>query len=481
MSEKNEMKNKKDDIKLDFQYENAWSKSDKKSIIAVFDYCDKYIEFLNDVKTEREFVDYAVKLAEKKGFVNISKLIDSNKKLGPGMKVYQNIRGKSLIMAVIGSEASENGFNLVGSHIDAPRIDFKQNPIYEDTDYVLAKTHYYGGIKKYQWLSIPLAIHGVIVKKTGDVIKVNIGDNPGDPVFTITDILPHLSQEQMEKKMSEAVTGESLNLLLGSMPTDKKDDKSKNLFKMNILKIFYNLYGITEQDFTSAEIEIVPAFKACDVGLDRSMVGGYGQDDRVCAYTSLSAILDCEKPERTAISYFSDKEEVGSMGNTGAQSRILENFIAIVCDMTSENYNDIVCRRCLANSSMLSADVTAAVDPNFDGVQDKKNASYFSRGTVLEKYTGSRGKSGASDANPEFIASLRKLFDDNNIVWQTGEIGRVDLGGGGTIAQFMANLGMDVIDCGVPVLAMHSTFEVTSKVDVYNTYMAYKVFLQNYK
>ena len=474
MSDKNNVDNKK----LDFEYKNYWRIINSEKKKEAFEYCDGYIQFLNEVKTEREFVDYALKLAKKKGFVNIEDLLDNKQKLTPGMKVYQNIRSKSLVLAVIGSDDPAKGFNFLGSHIDAPRIDFKQNPIYEDTDFVLAKTHYYGGIKKYQWLSIPLAIHGVVVKKKGEVVKVCIGEDENDPVFTITDLLPHLAHEQMQKKMSEAVPGESLNLLLGSMPIENAEKDAKNIFKKNILELFYDRYGIDEQDFTSAEIEIVPAFKAKNVGLDKSMVGGYGQDDRVCAYTSLSAILECENPHKTAISYFSDKEEVGSMGNTGAQSKIIENFIAYICYLTTENYNDIALRQCLTNSRMLSCDVTSAVDPNFEGVQDKRNASYFSKGVVLEKYTGSRGKAGASDANPEFIALLRKMLDDHEILWQTGEMGRVDLGGGGTIAQFMANLGMDVIDCGVPVLSMHSTFEITSKADIYNTYRAYKVFLQ---
>lgn len=475
------------DLKLDFDIPNVWAQSDESERKTIVDYCKSYIDFLNEVKTEREFVSYALKLASKNGFVDID-TIDVNTKLKPGTKVYQNIRGKSFIMAVIGEDSPLNGFNLLGSHIDAPRLDFKQKPIYEDSDFVFAKTHYYGGIKKYHWLTIPLAIHGVVIKKNGESVDINIGENPGDPVFTITDLLPHLAQEQMAKKMSEAIPGESLNLLIGSIPSyddeNNKDSKDKDItdsIKNNILKILFDLYGIVEQDFISAEIEVVPAFKASDVGFDRSMVGGYGQDDRVCAYTSLTGICECDKPERTAIAYFSDKEEVGSMGNTGAQSRVIENFVAYICSMTIDNYNDIIARKCLANSSMLSADVTAAVDPNYEGVQDKKNASYFSKGVVLEKYTGSRGKSNASDANPEFIATLRNLFDNNNVYWQTGEIGRVDLGGGGTIAQYMANLGMDVIDCGVAVLSMHSTFEVTSKADIYSTFKAYKVFLQNYK
>ncbi|NLL05049.1 MAG: aminopeptidase [Clostridiaceae bacterium] len=453
---------------------SAWEKISDEEFKVTFDLCERYKSFLNKAKTEREFVEETEKLAKQKGYISIDQMINSNQKLQPGMKVYCVGRNKTVAMAIIGEESFEKGVNIIGAHIDSPRIDLKPNPMYEANDMVFLKTHYYGGIKKYQWVTIPLSMHGVIVKKDGSMVNVIIGEDENEPVFTITDLLPHLAADQMQKKMSEGITGEGLNVLSGSIPYN--DDKVKEKVKLNILKILNEKYGIVEEDFLSAELELVPKFNAVDVGFDKSMIGAYGQDDRVCAYTALEAILDTDKTKRTAVCILSDKEEIGSMGNTGAQSSFFVNFIADLCSLSVENYNDLMLRRCLSNSKMLSADVNAAIDPTFENVYDKKNSSYLGRGIVLQKYTGARGKSGASDANAEFVGEIRKLFNNNDIVWQSAELGKVDQGGGGTIAQFIANLNVDVIDCGVAVLSMHSPFEITSKVDVYMTYKAYKAF-----
>lgn len=453
---------------------SAWEKISDEEFKVTFDLCERYKSFLNKAKTEREFAEETEKLAKKKGYISIEELINSNTRLQPGMKVYCVGRNKTVVLAIIGEETFESGVNIIGAHIDSPRIDLKPNPMYEANDMVFLKTHYYGGIKKYQWVTIPLAMHGVIVKRDGSMVNVTIGEDENDPVFTITDILPHLAAEQMQKKMSEGITGEGLNILSGSIPY--KDNKVKDKVKLNILNMLNEKYGIVEEDFLSAELELVPKFNAVDVGFDKSMIGSYGQDDRVCAYAALEAIFDTDKVKRTAVCILSDKEEIGSMGNTGAQSSFFVNFLADLCSLSVENYNDLMLRRCLSNSKMLSADVNAAIDPTFENVFDKKNSSFLGRGIVLQKYTGARGKSGASDANAEFVGEIRKLFNDNNIVWQTAELGKVDQGGGGTIAQFIANLNVDVIDCGVAVLSMHSPFEITSKVDVYMSYKAYKAF-----
>ncbi len=453
---------------------SAWEKISDEEFKVTFDLCERYKSFLNKAKTEREFTEETEKLAKNKGYISIEELINSNTKLQPGMKVYCVGRNKTVVLAIIGEEAFESGVNIIGAHIDSPRIDLKPNPMYEANDMVFLKTHYYGGIKKYQWVTIPLAMHGVIVKRDGSMVNVTIGEDENDPVFTITDLLPHLAADQMQKKMSEGITGEGLNILSGSIPY--KDDKVKEKVKLNILNMLNEKYSIVEEDFLSAELELVPKFNAVDVGFDKSMIGSYGQDDRVCAYAALEAIFDTDKVKRTAVCILSDKEEIGSMGNTGAQSSFFVNFLADLCSMSVENYNDLMLRRCLSNSKMLSADVNAAIDPTFENVYDKKNSSFLGRGIVLQKYTGARGKSGASDANAEFVGEIRKLFNDNNIVWQTAELGKVDQGGGGTIAQFIANLNVDVIDCGVAVLSMHSPFEITSKVDVYMSYKAYKIF-----
>jgi len=463
--------------KLNYTYKDAWEKTDDGYKSKAFEFCGHYKDFLNRAKTEREYIYELEELARAKGFLPLDEVIASGKKILPGMKVFQINRSKSAILSVIGTRPVREGVNIIGAHIDSPRIDLKQNPLYEDTGMVLLKTHYYGGIKKYQWLTIPLSIHGVIVKTNGDVVRISLGESEDDMVFTITDLLPHLAHDQMQKKAGEFVSGESLNVLFGSIPY--QDEKVKDKVKLNILNILNEKYNITEEDFTSAELEIVPAFKARDVGIDRSMVGAYGQDDRVCAYTALRAILETDNVERTAVCVLTDKEEIGSVGNTGAQSSFMENHLAMLCAYNTENYTDIVLRQCLTASKMLSADVNAAVDPNYENVQDKKNATFMGKGIVLQKYTGSRGKVGASDANPEFIGELRKMFNDNNIIWQTGELGKVDLGGGGTVALYAANLGMDVVDCGISVLSMHAPYEVTSKIDIYTIYNAYKVFLIN--
>ena len=453
---------------------SAWEKISDEEFKVTFDLCERYKSFLNKAKTEREFAEETEKLAKNKGYISIEEVIKSDIKLQPGTKVYCVGRNKTVVLAIIGEETFESGVNIIGAHIDSPRIDLKPNPMYEANDMVLLKTHYYGGIKKYQWVTIPLAMHGVIVKRDGSMVNVTIGEDENDPVFTITDLLPHLAADQMQKKMSEGITGEGLNVLSGSIPY--KDDKVKEKVKLNILNILNEKYGIVEEDFLSAELELVPKFNAVDVGFDKSMIGSYGQDDRVCAYAALEAILNIDKVKRTAVCILSDKEEIGSMGNTGAQSSFFVNFLADLCSLNVENYNDLMLRRCLSNSKMLSADVNAAIDPTFENVYDKKNSSFLGRGIVLQKYTGARGKSGASDANAEFVGEIRKIFNDNNIVWQTAELGKVDQGGGGTIAQFIANLNVDVIDCGVAVLSMHSPFEITSKVDVYMSYKAYKTF-----
>lgn len=463
--------------RLLFKASNVWEKTSEEERKIAFDFCEGYKNFLDIAKTEREFTLETAKLARQNGFIPLEDIIRGKKKLTTGMKVYSINRKKSIIMCVIGKRSIEEGVNLIGAHIDAPRLDLKQNPAYEDTEIVLLKTHYYGGIKKYQWITIPLAIHGVIVKGNGDIINIVVGEDENDPVFTITDLLPHLAQDQMQKKMSEAITGEGLNVLIGTIPYD--DDKVKDKVKLNILNLLNQKYGITEEDFQTAELEIVPAFKARDVGFDRSMVGAYGQDDRVCAYPSLIAALGLENIEKTSVLVLTDKEEIGSMGNTGAESKMLEDFLAYLCAYSTDNYSDIVLRNCIGKSRMLSADVNAGVDPNYEGVNDKKNSTYMGKGVFFQKYTGSRGKAGASDANAEFIGELRLLFNKNGIMWQTGEIGKVDQGGGGTIAQYVANMGVDVIDCGVPVLSMHSPFEITSKIDIYTSYKAYKIFFES--
>ena len=376
----------------------------------------------------------------------------------------------------MGNKPVEAGLNIIGSHIDSPRLDLKPNPLYEDNGFAYFKTHYYGGVKKYQWTTIPLSIHGVIVKANGEKVTINIGEDESDPIFTITDLLPHLAQEQMEQKLKDGIAGEDLNLLIGSIPIG--DEKTTERIKLNVLKILNDKYGITEKDFVSSELELVPAFKARSLGFDRSMVAGYGQDDKICAYTSLRALLDTVTPAKTAVCIFADKEEIGSMGNTGMESHVFDTFISELLNKTNTNRPNLL-DKVFCNSKMLSADVDAGLDPIYASVSEKNNAAFLGMGVGLNKYTGARGKSGASDANAEFVAQIRNIFESNNIAYQVSELGKVDTGGGGTIAYILANKGVDVIDCGVPVLSMHAPYEVTSKFDVYEAYRAYAAFWKN--
>ncbi|MBQ9298050.1 MAG: aminopeptidase [Clostridia bacterium] len=447
----------------------GWNDVDEMQMADIQKFADEYMYFLNHGKTEREIIENSVEILEKNGFVNI----ENKERLEEGDRVFYINRGKSLYVAVVGKQAMENGLNIVGAHADSPRLDLKPNPLYEDGGFALLKTHYYGGIKKYQWTTIPLAIHGVIVKPDGEKIKVTIGENEEDPIFTITDLLPHLAQEQMEKKLSNGIEGEALNLLVGSIPYD---GETAEAVKLNILKILNEKYGIKEIDFLSSELEIVPAFKARTLGFDRSMVAAYGQDDKICAYTSLRAILDVQHPEKTAICILADKEEIGSMGNTGMESHVFDYFVTELLNKKGENRVNLL-EKVFCKSQMLSADVDAGFDPTYASVSEQNNAAFLGRGIGLNKYTGARGKSGASDANAEYVAKIRKLFEENNIKYQVSELGRVDLGGGGTIAYILANKGIDVIDCGIPVLSMHAPYEVTSKYDIYTAYRGYKAFL----
>lgn len=449
--------------------ECGWNDMSKEEMDTIFAYADGYINFLNQSKTEREAVATAQRMAKEKGF----KCICEYDELKPGDKVYYINRDKSMYLAVIGEEKLEKGLNVIGAHIDSPRLDLKPNPLYEDGELALFKTHYYGGIKKYQWTTIPLAIHGVIVKANGEKITVNIGEDVNDPIFTITDLLPHLAVDQMDKKLRNAIEGENLNLLIGSIPYSDKDVSER--IKLNTLNILNQKYGITESDFMSSELELVPAFNARTLGFDWSMVAGYGQDDRVCAYTSLTAMMNLDKPKTTAVCILSDKEEVGSMGNTGMESHVFDTFVSELLNKTGENRPNLL-DKVFCNSKMLSADVGAAMDPTYSHVSEKNNAAMLGKGVSFDKYTGSRGKSGGSDANAEYVAEIRGLLEENNIKYQIVELGKVDVGGGGTIAYILANKGMEVIDCGVPVLCMHAPYEVTSKYDVYSAFRTYEAF-----
>ena len=455
--------------RLFFTLKNCWEGVDAKTEKEIEVFARAYREMLDKGKTEREFSSAAAQMLKKQGFIELGKL----KAARPGDKVYEHIRGKALVCAIIGKKPLEEGINILGAHVDSPRIDLKQNPLYEDNDFALLDTHYYGGIKKYQWTTIPLAMHGVFINSHGKEVNVAIGEGEDDPVFTITDLLPHLAQDQMAKKASEVVEGEDLDVLAGSRPY--ADEKVKEKVKLKFLSILNEQYGIDEKDFAGAEIEFVPAFKARDLGLDRSMIGAYGHDDRCCAFPALRAVMDIaaakEPPAKTVLCYLSDKEEIGSYGNTGAQSWGFENFVAALA-------GEEKLRRCLSSSSMLSADVNAAVDPSYASVFDKRNSSYMGKGLVLAKYTGSRGKYGASDANAEFCSRVQALMDKNKVPWQFGELGKVDKGGGGTIALHAAKYGIEVLDCGVPVLSMHAPFEVISKIDLYTAYRGYLVFLR---
>lgn len=431
------------------------------------EFCEEYKSFLNKAKTEREAVIYVLDKAKRNGYVEF----DRDKKYQAGDKVYYNNRGKSIILAVIGKKSLKEGIRLSAAHIDSPRLDMKQNPLYEDSDIAYFKTHYYGGIKKYQWTAIPLSLHGVVVKKDGTKAQVNVGEDDGDPKFVVTDLLPHLAAEQMKRTLADGIRGEELNIVIGSRPF--RDDEASEKVKLNVMNILFEKYGITESDFLSAELEAVPAFKATDIGFDRSMIGSYGHDDRVCAYPAAEAIFNIENPDYTAVTVLTDKEEIGSDGNTGLNSSYFKYFVADLANMQGVNYHTV-----LSNSQCLSADVNAAFDPTFADVSEKRNASYVNKGVVITKYTGSRGKAGTSDASAEYMGKIRSILDGENIVWQSGELGKVDAGGGGTVAMYLAALDIDVVDLGVPVLSMHAPFEVVAKLDVYMAYRAFKAFFE---
>ena len=460
------------------KYGYAWDKYDSEDLKKVFDLGERYKAFISECKTERECVEEMVTRAKANGYRDLNEIIKGNQKIMPGDKIYANNRDKALALFLIGTESMEKGLNILGAHVDSPRLDLKQNPLYEDTDLAFLKTHYYGGIKKYQWVTTPMAIHGVVIKNNGEKVKIVVGEDEKDPVFGVSDLLIHLSADQMAKKASEVIEGENLNIFAGSIPakTDGKDAKEK--VKLNVLNVLSEKYGICEEDFVSAEIEIVPAGKARDYGFDKSMIMAYGQDDRVCAYTSFEAMMKLTACSKTCVTLLVDKEEVGSMGATGMQSKFFENTVAEILHLSGE-YSGVSIRRTLSNSKMLSSDVTAAYDPSYASVMEKANSAYFGKGIVLCKYTGSKGKAGSNDANPEFIAELRSIFDKENVSWQTSELGKVDVGGGGTIAYILANYDMEVIDSGVALHNMHAPYEIASKADIYETMKAYYAFLLN--
>lgn len=460
--------------KLEKLYEYAWDKYSEQDLKDVFDLAERYKNFMSLCKTERECVQEFIRQAESNGFKNLDTLIAEGTALKAGDKVYANNRGKTLALFIIGKEPLENGMRIIGSHVDSPRLDLKQNPLYEDSNLAMLETHYYGGIKKYQWVAIPLAIHGVIVKKDGTVINVVIGEDENDPVVGVSDLLIHLAADQMEKKLSKGIEGEDLNICIGSIPIEDKDVKDR--VKKNILRLLNDKYGIEEEDFVSAELEVVPAGKARDYGLDRSMVMAYGQDDRVCAYTSFEALMQIENPDKTCVALMVDKEEIGSVGATGMTSKFFENALAEIMNLMGD-YSDLKLRRALAHSKMLSADVSAGFDPNYPSVMEKKNSAYMGKGIALNKYTGVRGKSGSNDADAEYIAEIRSIMNKHGVNWQTAELGKVDQGGGGTIAYILAEYGMDVIDCGVPLLNMHAPWEIASKADIYEAVKGYRAFL----
>ena len=454
---------------------NHYSEEEKKK---VFEFAEEYRKFISACKTERECVRTFVERAEAAGYLDIKKVIAEGIKLESGARVYADNNEKALAMFIVGKKPMEEGMRILGAHVDSPRMDLKQNPFYEDTGLAMLDTHYYGGVKKYQWVTLPLALHGVVAKKDGSVVEVNIGDKPGDPVFGVSDLLIHLAGEQMEKKAAKVIEGENLDLLIGSIPlAGEEKENAKDTVKENILGILKEEYGIEEEDFLSAEIEVVPAGEARDYGFDRSMIMGYGHDDRVCAYPSFEAMLaKNETPEYTSVCLLVDKEEIGSVGATGMQSRFFENMTAEVMAAAGQ-YTELALRRALQNSHVLSSDVSAAFDPNYPSVMDKKNAAYFGKGMVFNKYTGSRGKSGSNDASAEYVGKLRAVMDDGNVFYQTAELGKVDQGGGGTIAYILANYAMQVIDSGVAVLNMHAPWEIISKADLYEAYKGYVAFL----
>ncbi len=455
----------------EYKAKNAWLEMEDVEKEEINKFNNKYADFLSENKTEREFVKSTLEILKNEGFQDIEEVDD----LEAGDKIYNINRERGLIAAVIGKEELNTGLHIIGAHIDSPRLDLKPNPLFEKGDLGFLDSQYYGGIKKYQWVTIPLAIHGIVVKDNGEKISINIGENEEDPVFYITDLLPHLGQDQMKKKMAEAINGEQLNILIGSKPKDDEDEKEK--VKKAILDLLQEKYEISGEDFVSADLQVVPAFKVREVGFDRALLAGYGHDDRVCSYTALEALLDQEETEKTAMILLTDKEEIGSMGNTGMQSHFFENTVAEMIAKYYEKYNDLYMRKTIENSEALSGDVNAGYDPDFSEVYAQNNSAYLGKGIVLTKYTGSRGKSGSSEATAEFIGKIRSLFNKTGVIWQIGELGKVDKGGGGTIAQFLANYNMDVLDAGPALLSMHSPYEIASKVDVYNTYLGYSAFL----
>lgn len=462
---------------------NAWKRYSAEQLDALHYLCEGYKSFISDNKTERECVAASVRMAEEAGYVNLAERVASGEPLKPGDKVYAVNRGKSLMLAHLGTEPLERGVNILGAHVDSPRLDVKQDPLEERNELVTLDTHYYGGVKKYQWVTMPLAIHGVVCKTDGTTVDVVIGEDEADPVFCITDLLPHLGSQQMTKKASEVIEGEMLDVLVGNRPivveegAEKDEEAEKNPVKAGVVALLREQLGIEEEDLLSAELEVVPAGAARDLGLDRSMILGYGQDDRVCAYTSLVAQLDCKEPARTAVTLLVDKEEIGSVGATGMTSHFFEDTMAEILELAGET-GALALRRCLAASCMLSSDVSAGFDPAFASVFEPKNSAYLGHGLTFNKFTGSRGKSGSNDADAEYVATIRRVMDEGGVAWQTAELGKVDAGGGGTIAYILATYGMSVIDCGVPVLSMHAPWEATSKADVYEAYRGYQEFLK---
>jgi aspartyl aminopeptidase len=455
-----------------YQAKNAWAEMGEEERKEVFAFNENYAKFLTENKTEREFASAAIAELEVAGFKNI-KQYESLKK---GDKVYVENRSRALMAAVIGENDLKDGLKIIGSHIDSPRLDLKPNPLYEDGEMAMFKTHYYGGVKKYQWVTMPLALHGVVVKDDGTKLEVKIGEKEDDPIFFISDVLPHLGKKQMKKSMSEGISGEQLNVVVGSIPVADQDAKEK--IKEAVLNYLKKEYDFQEEDFISADLQVVPAFKTRDAGFDRGLLAGYGHDDRVCSYTALEAILDVKEPEYTSVVLLMDREEVGSMGSTGMQSHFFEDQVANLVDLYYNEYSELLVRKVMQNSKVLSADVNAAYDPDFAEVYAKHNSAYLGKGIVISKYTGARGKAGASEASAEFMGEVRGLFNNAGVIWQTAELGKIDEGGGGTIAQFLANYNMDVVDCGPAVLSMHSPYEVVSKADVYHSYLAYNVFLE---
>lgn len=457
------------EMELKYELRNGWKViNDMNNMENVMAYSDEYMDFLNKGKTERQCVKEIENLAIKKGF----KKIEEVSEVKPGDKIYCINRNKNIALFIIGKQDIEKGLKIIGSHIDSPRLDLKPNPLYEDDNMGYFKTHYYGGIKKYQWVTIPLALYGVVVLNDGSSVEISIGDEEDDPVFCVTDLLPHLAAKQKQKTLADGIEGEDLNVLIGSIPNE---DSEKDKVKQNILNLLNSKYNLTEEDFISAEIEVVPAGKARNVGFDKSMILSYGHDDRVCSFAAVKAILDTENPEYTVSAFCADKEETGSNGNTGMHSRFYENTVAELINLQTI-YSDLKLRRAFSNSKVLSADVNAGYDPNYSSVYEKNNSCHVGCGVCISKYTGSRGKSGTSDANAEFVGEIRKIFNDENVVWQSGELGKVDEGGGGTIAYILANYNAQVLDCGVGVLSMHAPYEIISKADIFEMYRGYKAF-----